>query len=245
MTESPQPSHEAPLAAAPRPRLRFSLLTLLLLLTIAALAVTVWRQSFEIEPLRQEVRRLRQEVGHLSIDDPHRIYAIQVSQMQSNIRRYRVYLPNDRKYQIHLGLGEVAGRPRGQSKNAWLKKVAEASSGSSGGIQSGESTLDVEVRRDPDGATKDHWEIVYQINGAGGGKIGTEIAWLNDRRAWSIAGDVGLEQQVERVPTDGIVLYALRKAEVKELPHGYTTAGTDDTKDTPGLILWIIPDSAQ
>ena len=40
-------------------RPRISILTALLLLTIAGLTVTVWRQSFEAEPLRQEVRPMR------------------------------------------------------------------------------------------------------------------------------------------------------------------------------------------
>src|SRR5690606_31982136 len=89
-------------------------------LTIAALAVTVWRQSFEAEPLRQEVRRLRQELGHLTIDDENKIYAIQVPSADLNTKRFRVYLPKNRKFLLCSRIHTIPGRKLGQSRKEWF-----------------------------------------------------------------------------------------------------------------------------
>ena len=50
-------------------RPRFSLLTAFLLLTIAGLSIVVVQLWREIGPLRQEIRRYRNEIGELTIYD--------------------------------------------------------------------------------------------------------------------------------------------------------------------------------
>ena len=142
------------------------------MLTIAALAVTVWRQSVESEPLREEVRRLRQELGHLSIDDESKIYAIRVATTYPGMHRFRIYLPKNRKFNINARVGSVPGKRRSQSRKEWLTSLA--GSGSSSGVESGEFTVDVEVHSDRD--RPDHWNLAYSINGRGGGTVGTVIA---------------------------------------------------------------------
>lgn len=218
-------------------RLRFSLLTLLLLLTIAALAVTVWRQSFEIEPLRQEVRRLRQEVGQLTIDDESKIYAIRVITADLDVHRFRVYLPKNRRFNLNTRNETIPGKLNTQSRQEWFASLP--GSGSSGNIDSGEFTIDVQVRPDP--KKPDHWDFAYSINGRGGGTTGAVVPWLADRRVWTISDEVHRGKQIELDANDGLVLFALRKGDLKEFPGGYSTTGPDESKEHPGLMLWIEP----
>lgn len=222
---------------ATRRRPRISILTALLLLTIAGLATTVWRQSFEAEPLRQEVRRLRQELGHLTIDDENKIYAIRVASPDLDGNRFRIYLPKNRKFVLRSRIQTIPGRSPGQSRKDWL-----ASLGGIGGtstIDSSEFTIDVQVER-PD-AKSDHWNLRYNINGRGGGAVGSEMPWLNDRRRWTSEAEAGFDQQTERDADEGLILFELRQGDLKEFSGGYSVASPDKTKEQPGVMLWIEP----
>lgn len=79
-----------------RPRL--SLLSLLLLMTIVGMAIVIARLWHEVGPLRAEVRKLRDEVGALSIDDPKKVYAIQVRMTPDYVWKWRVWVPEGRSY---------------------------------------------------------------------------------------------------------------------------------------------------
>lgn len=224
-----------PLARRPR----ISILTALLVTTIAALSVAMWQVNQEVAPLRAEVRRLRQELGHLTIDDPGKIYAIGVHSPQRDVHRFRVYLPENRKFQIHLGLHEVAGRKAGQSRREWFKDVLDKRSGSDGDIRSGEFTIDVEVRQESQASQEGQWDLVYRINNAGGGRVGSTIPWLEDQRRWSISSEPPLGRQIEHAAEEGLVLFALRQATLNGFDSGYSTSPPDDARDAPGLIVWI------
>src|SRR5947207_15917846 len=81
-------------------RPRISLLTALLLMTIAGLAIVVVLQWREVGPLRAENRRMRDELGYLSIDDPTKAYAIQLKTVGDEPWKWRVYLPPGGKYEM-------------------------------------------------------------------------------------------------------------------------------------------------
>ena len=218
-------------------RPRFSILSALLVLTIAALAVTVWRQNSELSPLQQEVRHLRQELGHLTIDDENKIYAIRVPSRDSDTNRFRVYLPKNRKFILGSRIQTIPGRVPSQSRKDWLESLSGIGSKSS--IDSGEFTIDVEVKRDA--AKGDHWNLHHSINGQGGGFVGSEMPWLNDRRRWTTEADAGFDQQTERDADDGLVLFELRQGNLKELTGGYSVTPADKSKEQPGVMLWIEP----
>jgi hypothetical protein len=79
---------------------RFSLPTAFLLMTIVCLAtvmVLLWR---EVGPLRAEVRRLRDEVGALSVDDPTKPCAIRVRTKDEYTWKWRVWIPEGREYRL-------------------------------------------------------------------------------------------------------------------------------------------------
>ena len=71
-----------------RGRSRFSLLTALMLMTIIGLLITVTKLWREVGPLRAEVRQMRTELGHLTIDDRNRAQAIAIRQPNPNIWRW-------------------------------------------------------------------------------------------------------------------------------------------------------------
>lgn len=218
-------------------RPRFSILSALLVLTIAALAVTVWRQNSELSPLQQEVRRLRKELGQLTIDDANKIYAIRVPSSDLDTNRFRVYLPKNRKFILGSRIQTIPGRLQSQSRKDWLESLSGI--GSTSTIDSGEFTIDVEVKRDNEKA--DHWNLYHSINGRGGGHVGSEMPWLNDRRRWTTEADAGFDQQTERDADEGLVLFELRQGNIKELAGGYSVTPADKTKEQPGVMLWIEP----
>jgi hypothetical protein len=85
----------------PRRRLRFSLLTLLLVMALAALGVTVLQLYRELVPMRAELRRLRDEVGELSIEDDELFHAIEVRTPEEFVWKWRIWIPEGAAYTLH------------------------------------------------------------------------------------------------------------------------------------------------
>lgn len=84
-------------------RLRFSLLTLLLVTTIVAMGVTIFLQWRALEPMRRELKQLREENGNLWIEDPSKIHAIRGATDREFYYRFRVYVPQGRSYFTRYG----------------------------------------------------------------------------------------------------------------------------------------------
>lgn len=221
-------------------RPRISLLSALVGMTIIGMVIVIVQLWHEVEPLRSEVDRLRQELGYLSVHDPQKIYAIRVPTNEAGVHRYRIYLPTDRRFKIHTRIGTIPGRLPQQTKQEWFETLD--GSGSTSEIDSGEFTIDIAVR--PDSEKPDHWSLSHQVAGRGGGSVGTKMSWLNDRRVWSVSGEPVIGKQIEADSDDGLVLYALRKASIKEFPGGYSMYPPNDGAETPGLMIWISPVSA-
>lgn len=81
-------------------RPRISLMTLLLLVAIFAMGIVIWQLNAELIPLRTEVRKLRDENGQLTIDQPEKIHAIQMGTDYPLAWKWRVYIPEGRKVRI-------------------------------------------------------------------------------------------------------------------------------------------------
>lgn len=80
---------------------RFSLLSALLLMTIIGLAIVVVQLWREIEPLRADLRRLRDEVGALSIDDPTKPCAIRVRTDNEFTWKWRIWVPKGQVFVLN------------------------------------------------------------------------------------------------------------------------------------------------
>jgi len=122
-----------------RARPRFSLSTLLLVTTIAALGVAVWQLGREVVPMREEVRRLRDEVGDLFVEDESKLCAIRVRTDDDLTWKWRVWIPPGRGYRLRTD--QVAGH-----------KVSKEGFGTRGGTitmrDSGEYWVKYQIRQD-------------------------------------------------------------------------------------------------
>jgi hypothetical protein len=88
-------------------RLRFSLATLLLSAVIAALFIALWTTGQRWKKDAREVQKFRDQVGELTIADPNRVHVIRVPLAGSLKWAWRVYLPANREYRLHLATGDV------------------------------------------------------------------------------------------------------------------------------------------
>jgi len=95
--------------------MRFSLLNLVFLMTFVAMAVALWKLNSELVPLRVEVRRLRDEVGELYIEDPTKLHAIRVDSNNELEWKWRIWIPKGARYRLRGNGGPVAaaGYPNG------------------------------------------------------------------------------------------------------------------------------------
>jgi hypothetical protein len=75
---------------------------------LAAAVIVIWQLYAELAPLRGEVRRLRDELGILSIEDPNRIYVVAVdADMEDRTWKWRVHLPKSRTYKINVATSRI------------------------------------------------------------------------------------------------------------------------------------------
>jgi hypothetical protein len=104
---------------------------------IVALSVTVALLYREVGPLRQEVRKLRDEVGHLSISDPTKLHAIRVDTSEELTWKWRLWIPEEQGYRLRSYEGEVpkSGYP---SSGVTISR-----------LKSGETWIDYRIRSDP------------------------------------------------------------------------------------------------
>jgi hypothetical protein len=96
------------------------------LLTIAGMAIVIVQLWREVGPLRGEVRRLRDEVGAISVDDPAKIHAIQVATGDDLVWKWRIWLPENRVYVLR-SFGEQVPKSNfpTPSGSVWLREPGE------------------------------------------------------------------------------------------------------------------------
>ena len=87
-------------------RRRFSLRMLMALVAATALLLVIWsnyRISQSNRSLRAENRRLRDEVGEVSIEDPRQLHAIQVPSRDPGLEWiFRLWIPEGREYRARV-----------------------------------------------------------------------------------------------------------------------------------------------
>ncbi len=84
---------------------QFSLLNLVLMTTVVALGVTVYLLYQEVAPLRAEVKRLRDEVGELHVEDKSKVHAIRVETDNELEWKWRIWVPVGAIYNLR-GFGD-------------------------------------------------------------------------------------------------------------------------------------------
>lgn len=94
-------------------RMRFSLRTLGLMIALVALIVTVAMMYRELAPLREEVRRLRNEAGILEVSDESRVHAIGVETYQQKAWKWRIWCPKGERVFVKLATAHIPEQARG------------------------------------------------------------------------------------------------------------------------------------
>ncbi len=201
-------------------RPRISLQTLLLLVTVIAMGLVIWQLNAELEPLRKEVRKLRDETGKLTINDPEKIHAIQMVTDYPLAWKWRVYIPAGRKVR-------VAHQTYGISKDG----LPESNGGS---YLTGpkEFVVTVKLDKQPDG----RWRSGISCDGATKYRV-----FADDATTWLTKGLSGSQsKQVHRVVSveqTGEPLVLLRKRVFYnrrgQIPPANEPAQTD------GLLVWL------
>jgi hypothetical protein len=198
---------------------RFSLLNLVLMTTIAALGIVVALQHRELAPLRQEVARLRTEVGELTIDDSQKLYAVSVKKAGGYRWEWRIHYPEGHDFWVHLSHRvPKKGLPSTSSSVAFL------------GARGGEETLVAEVLRGENGE-----RYVYLRSSSLNRSSPLNSPYLNvDESDWlngrTMIGSTlaGEGQQISTDADKPLILLRL-ESDKRGKPDGYDE----------GLLIWI------
>lgn len=151
--ESPEPK--------PRLRPRISLLSMLLLTGLIACGIVITLQARELAPLRIENKRLRSEVGELSIEDTKRLHGIRVATTDDNHWRFRVLVPDQRRYWFGCMSDRI---PKGNGYEGWVINEGEniPLGGDGTVIETGEHLIDVYFSDD---AARDQIRVKVLLDG--------------------------------------------------------------------------------
>jgi hypothetical protein len=199
----------------PQIRPRFSLLTILLLMALVACAITIWQLWREVGPLRAEVRRIRDEVGVLSIDDPSKIHAIQVRTDNELTWKWRIWLPENRAIVVRSSDGDVPweGFPDGGG-SIWIRDP-------------GEHVIEYRITRDP---RDDEWYGTLSANSGSVGK--NQHPWVMWKSSSKTSSGVGKSTR-SFAADQRIELFRYRVSQPND--------GRQPADPTAGFMIWLEP----
>lgn len=198
---------------------RFSLLTAILLMTIIGLVIVTVRLWREVGPLREETRRLRDEVGELSIEDDAKIHAIEVRTKDPLTWKFRVWVPKGQKVKVRSRWGDV---PR--------TGVPEAKAGVD--LDEGEHWVTYRVQHSPN---ENSWGVILEsVDSGTGQEIPEKERWWQWPEPAAIWGE-GVQHMTGTFDEDQEPFILKR----------WRVANTDDSDDfkkmeiTAGFIIWL------
>ena len=206
----------------PTYRPRISLRTLLLLMAIFAMGITIWQLRADLEPLRTEVRRLRDETGQLTIEDSERIHAIQMITDYPLTWKWRVYIPAGRKVRLMHQNHHISkdGLPKANLNSGRLL------------IGPKEFVVTVKIDKQSDG----QWRSGVSFDGVTTYRLFRQgvIRWLNKGEWGSLIKQVDRNVSVEQF---GDPLVLLRKRVFYNRQGGMPPANAP--AETDGLLIWL------
>jgi hypothetical protein len=202
-----------------KPLLRYSLATLLMAMAIVALGITVWQLYRELVPLRAELRRLRDEVGELSIEDDTRFHAIEVRTPEEFVWKWRIWIPEGAGYTLHH-TGENIPRQGFPAAHSTIT-LSDA----------GEQWIEYRVSRD---TRTGKW--MDGLSTSGGSVGSSQQDWVEAGSRVSTGDGVGTTTK-SFGPGQTIILERYRVS---------TTANSSSKIEDPsaGFMIWLVPMSA-
>ena len=233
MSETSVPDEQS--VSSPRARrlwrLRFSLRSYLAGLLILSLAVSHFLTSRQLGETKQELHKLRDELGYLTIDDPAMVNAIALETHEPDTWRWQVYFPKGHRYQWRLAYEEIPSRgvPRGGLTGVSNEPYWE---------EDNEVLVTAKLLRRDDG----DWTLsvtskigggAYQMAGASI-RIPAEAArWMSEVSAidFSLLGDRG----TKTLDPAGPIILLMRR------PHEKQPGGGSRRSDgpMPGIMVWL------
>ncbi|KAA5539626.1 hypothetical protein FYK55_23965 [Roseiconus nitratireducens] len=198
-----------------RVRPSFHLLTILLLVAAIACWLSFYQLWSETQRMESELPSLRELARELVVSDPSMYAVVRHHQLWNDDFRWRIYLPPDGNYEIHLATREIAG-------DLPQPKVSKP-------IAPGEHEL--ELRTAPDG---DEVRVEVLLDG----KVHLETREPDE---WDDAsGSVGgskFSANRQQQPDQPLILFHRRFS----FPNSGNTVRAPDGPGR-GLVLWITPD---
>jgi hypothetical protein len=195
---------------------RFSLRTVLIVTAFIACGITIWQLQREVGPLRAEVRRLRDEVGFLDVEDQSKVHAIQVRTTDELTWKWRLWIPPGRRYALRVDGGMIP------------KTGFPTEGGTIGIYDAGEMWVEYQVKKDPKSGTW-HGQMVTAKGAVGGG----EQKWIEWGSRTGSGEGVGNSTRV--APADEILVLGR---------HYYSRTAKSSTKiedPASGFIIWLEP----
>jgi hypothetical protein len=216
-------------------RPQFSLLNLLLLVTLIGLLLLVIQQWREVEPLRQEVRRLRTELGYLVIEDPTKVHAIRAQSIEAiepNTWRWRLYLPPGETYSLNVFSGHISG-PIRQPQMKQLETAKRDGLGklTSRKLEAGELKLDIKLMLE-----EERW-ILWTIPGGSHRILPAHTEWLSQRRDAMAVYGVGQKQKTFENGQPVMLMYIPRPRITKNAAGRSVT--NLPSRDTDAIVVWL------
>jgi hypothetical protein len=210
-------NESAPEGPSPR-RFRFSLQTVLFLFALAACGITIWQLWREVGPLRAEVRRLRDDVGQLTIDDPTKVHIIQARQPDELTWRWRLSIPKGRTYKL-MWNGRHIPKTGFATPDAWTLV-----------FDAGEAMVEFRITKDPQ---TDTWRGRLWHNGHNLGDY--EQKWVEWKPHARNSRHEGVGMQTMVFNPDAPIVIARHR-------YGPFAPKSDDIPDPAlGFMIWLEP----
>jgi hypothetical protein len=216
------------------PRAKFSLRTLLIVVAVICLAIGSYVVGRKLGTAEREVRKLRNETGVLTVDDPTKVHVIAVGVDEPNTWRWRLFIPKGHKYSWNIAAENI---PRNKPPQ---KAGTSAHSSEPYWERDNELLVTAKLRQGEDG----NWRLSVepkigdsenQMAGAALTISSEKMKWMTDGRASSTDGQVAGDRGVSvREPEGPIIL--LQRRPTERQPNGNDLPSPNPM---PGYMIWL------
>ncbi|WP_044301796.1 hypothetical protein [Rhodopirellula sallentina] len=215
-------------------RFRYSLRSFLIATTVVTVAVYHWNVSRRLREAEMTVAKLRDETGRLNIEDNSLVNVIAVESGESNVWRWRMFVPKGHKYMWHVASERI---PYGK-----IPDRAGSSGISNARYWERDNEVLVTARLTELADGNYSLSVSSRIGNSDDQMAGASIVFPSDHLAWtqehpSQQVDIaGRASQATFDPSQPFMLFSKRPMAV--LPNGDTDF---DFGLTHGLAIWLEP----
>lgn len=214
-------SNDSEVRKSSKRRLRFSLLNLFMLTTIAAMALVIW----QLAPLREEVRRLRNGAGELTIDDKNQVHAIGIETYHEFAWKWKLWVPAGQTIKLKTAVRDIRTDRAAFPKSARDVKI-------DAGAEGREVVFSLGAQMQLDGNLR--WMVKYD---------GTTryISQPEEAADWLLKGSIGWSSSGVEFATEdqqpGRPLVLLKRNYFYD--DSGQTPPPNPPETTDGIMLWI------